>query len=165
LANEKYTSEGKITICGGSAGGMLIGATINMAAHLFKSAILHVPFVDVLNTMLDDTLPLTPGEFKEWGNPKDVEFFEYMRSYSPYDNISAKEYPNILITAGLKDPRVSYWEPAKFYAKLSKLKLDKNYLFMKTNMGAGHFGKSGRYDHLKEIAEEFAFVLNMQANH
>ena len=166
LANTGYTSNGKIAICGGSAGGMLIGASINMAPpHLFKTAILHVPFVDVLNTMLDDTLPLTPGEFKEWGNPQNKEFFEYMRSYSPYDNISAKEYPHIFITAGLKDPRVSYWEPAKFYAKLTKLKLDSNHLLLKTNMGAGHFGKSGRYDHLKEIAEEFAFVLNMQANH
>lgn len=161
LVDNNYSHRGNISICGGSAGGMLIGAVINAEPQLFKSAILHVPFVDVLNTMLDETLPLTPVEFKEWGNPKDPKFFEYMKSYSPYDNIAAQAYPNIFMTAGLKDPRVAYWEPAKFYSKLKQLKTDTNLLLFKTNMGAGHFGKSARYEHLKEIAEEYAFVLGM----
>lgn len=160
LIDTKYTSKGHITISGGSAGGMLMGYCVNNAPELYKASILHVPFVDVLNTMLDDSLPLTPLEFKEWGNPKDDGFYEYIESYSPFDNIKAQNYPNIFITSGLNDPRVTYWEPAKFAAKLQDLKLDNNALLLKTNMSAGHGGKSGRYDALKELAEEFAFVVD-----
>lgn len=160
LIDKNYTTLGQITICGGSAGGMLIGYCINNAPELYKAAVLHVPFVDVLSTMLDDSLPLTPLEFKEWGNPKDEGFYEYMKSYSPVDNVKAQNYPNIFITSGLNDPRVTYWEPAKFAAKLQDMKLDANALLLKTNMSAGHGGKSGRYDAIKEVAEEFAFVLD-----
>jgi oligopeptidase B len=119
-----------------------------------------VPFVDVVNTMLDETIPLTVIEYEEWGNPADKTYYDYMLSYSPYDNVRAAEYPNILITAGLNDPRVAYWEPAKFTAKLRKLKTDDNRLLLKTNMGAGHGGPSGRYDFLREIALIYAFILD-----
>lgn len=161
LVNDKYTSEGNIFAMGGSAGGMLMGAVANMRPELFKAIIAHVPFVDVLNTMLDETLPLTPGEFKEWGNPKELEYFEYIKSYSPYDNVTPQDYPNIFVTAGISDPRVTYWEPAKWVAKLREMKTDNNLLLLKTNMDAGHGGASGRFDALKEVAEEFVFIKSI----
>ncbi len=155
-----YGAEGNIAIAGGSAGGQLMGAAVNQAPELWGAVAAHVPFVDALNTMLDDTLPLTPIEWPEWGNPiEDQAVFEYIRSYSPYDNLTAGEYPPMLVTAGLNDPRVTYWEPAKYVAKLRTLKTDDNLLLLKTNMGAGHGGRSGRYDRLYEVAEEYAFML------
>jgi len=159
LVAENYTSHDKMVISGGSAGGLLIGAVVNMRPDLAKVAVADVPFVDVMNTMLDETIPLTVVEYEEWGNPNLPEYYDYMNSYSPYDNVVAKEYPNMLITAGLNDPRVQYWEPAKWTAKLRANKTDNNLLMLKTNMGAGHGGASGRYDYLKEIALEYAFIL------
>jgi len=161
LIAENYTRAGNIAISGGSAGGLLVGATINLKPELFKAAIAHVPFVDVLNTMMDATLPLTPLEYDEWGNPADREFYRYIRSYSPYDNVEAKAYPHLLITAGLNDPRVTYWEPAKWTAKLRLLKTDNNLLLLKTNMDSGHAGSSGRYEYLKEVALEYTFLLTI----
>jgi len=155
-----YTSKGKLTASGGSAGGELMGAVVNQAPEIFGAVVSHVAFVDVLNTMLDETLPLTPGEWPEWGNPiTDKAAFDYIRSYSPYDNVAAKAYPPMLWTAGLNDPRVTYWEPAKMVAKLRSVKTDDNVLLLKTNMGAGHGGKSGRFDRLRENAEEAAFLV------
>ena len=155
-----YGAQGRIAIAGGSAGGQLMGAVVNQAPELWGAVAAHVPFVDALNTMLDDSLPLTPIEWPEWGNPiEDQASFEYIRSYSPYDQLSARDYPPILVTAGLNDPRVTYWEPAKYVAKLRTLKTDSNTLLLKTNMGAGHGGRSGRYDRLYEVAEEYAFML------
>ena len=160
LIEEEYTSEGQIAIAGGSAGGELMGAALNQAPELWGAVVAHVPFVDVLNTILDDTLPLTPMEWPEWGNPiEDKAAFEYIRSYSPYDQLKSRDYPPILVTAGLNDPRVTYWEPAKFVAKLRTLKTDDNPLVLKTNMGAGHGGRSGRYEQMYEDAEEYAFIL------
>ncbi len=161
LIEEEYTSQGRIAIAGGSAGGELVGAALNLAPELWGAVAAHVPFVDVLNTILDDTLPLTPIEWPEWGNPiEDKAAFEYIRSYSPYDQLKARDYPPILVTAGLNDPRVTYWEPAKFVAKLRTLKTDDNPLLLKTNMGAGHGGRSGRYEQMYEDAEEYAFILS-----
>jgi oligopeptidase B len=155
-----FTGKGKITASGGSAGGELMGAVVNEAPALFGAVVSHVAFVDVLNTMLDDSLPLTPGEWPEWGNPiTDKAAFDYIRSYSPYDNVRAQAYPPMLWTAGLNDPRVTYWEPAKMVAKLRAMKADDNVLLLKTNMGAGHGGKSGRWERLRENAEETAFIL------
>ena len=131
-----------------------------MAGELFSSVVAHVPFVDCLNTMLDETLPLTATEYNEWGNPNEKKYFEMIKSYSPYDNVEAKDYPNLLITAGLNDPRVTYWEPAKWTAKLRELKTNNNLLLLKTNMEAGHGGKSGRFESLHEKSLEYAFVLN-----
>ncbi|HSG34790.1 MAG TPA: S9 family peptidase [Sphingomonadaceae bacterium] len=160
LVERGYTEAGRISISGGSAGGELIGAVLNSDPELWGAAVAHVPFVDVLNTMLDSTLPLTPGEWPEWGNPiEDKAAFELIRSYSPYDLVSAQAYPPLLVTAGLNDPRVTYWEPAKWVAKLRELKTDDNELLLKTNMGAGHGGKSGRFQSLTETAEEYAFIL------
>jgi oligopeptidase B len=160
LIKAGYVAEGRLTASGGSAGGELMGAVVNQAPALFGAVVAHVPFVDVLNTMLDDSLPLTPGEWPEWGNPIiDKAAFELIRSYSPYDNITAQAYPPMLVTGGLNDPRVTYWEPAKMVAKLRALKTDDNLLLLKINMDAGHGGKSGRYDHLRENAEEAAFIL------
>ena len=154
------TAARRIAIAGGSAGGELIGAVINSNAELFGAAAAHVPFVDVLATMLDAELPLTPGEWPEWGNPiEDKAAFDLIRSYSPYDQVKPQAYPPLLVTAGLNDPRVTYWEPAKWVAKLRELKTDNNELMFKTNMGAGHGGKSGRFEGLRETAEEFAFIL------
>lgn len=161
LINRRYTSSGNVVIAGGSAGGMLIGNVINQRPELFKAAIAHVPFVDVLNTMLDETLPLTPGEFKEWGNPKEQVYFEYIKTYSPYDNITAQNYPNLFVTAGLSDPRVGYWEAAKWVARLRATKTDNNMIILKTNMDFGHSGASARFDYLKEAAEDIIFVLKM----
>ncbi|MXP40421.1 prolyl oligopeptidase family serine peptidase [Altererythrobacter soli] len=155
-----FTEAGRISISGGSAGGELMGAVINSNPELWGAVVAHVPFVDVLATMLDPTLPLTPGEWPEWGNPiEDRAAFELIRSYSPYDNVRAQDYPPLLVTAGLNDPRVTYWEPAKWVARLRELKTDGNELLLKTNMGAGHGGKSGRFQSLHETAEEFAFIL------
>lgn len=155
-----FTQAGKISISGGSAGGELMGAVINSDPGLWGAVVAHVPFVDVLATMLDPTLPLTPGEWPEWGNPiEDKTAFELIRSYSPYDQVKPQAYPPLLVTAGLNDPRVTYWEPAKWVARLRELKTDQNELLLKTNMGAGHGGKSGRFESLKETAEEFAFIL------
>ncbi len=154
------TQAGRIAISGGSAGGELVGAAINQSPELFGAVVAHVPFVDVLNTMLDATLPLTPGEWPEWGNPvEDEAAFDTIRAYSPYDQVRAQSCPPLLVTAGLNDPRVTYWEPAKWVAKLRDLKTDDNELLLKTNMGAGHGGKSGRFEAIRETAEEFAFIL------
>jgi oligopeptidase B len=159
LMAEGYTSSGRLAILGGSAGGLLIGAAVNLRPDLFRAAIAKVPFVDVLNTMLDATLPLTVTEYEEWGNPQERGAYEYIRSYSPYDNVAPREYPEMLITAGLNDPRVSYWEPAKWAARLRAVKRDGNLLLLKVNMGAGHFGASGRYARFRETAFEWAFLL------
>ena len=160
LIHAKFTRAGRIAINGGSAGGELMGVVANTDPELWGAVVADVPFVDVLNTMLDDSLPLTPGEWPEWGNPlADKAAFELIRSYSPYDNVKAQDYPPMLITGGLNDPRVTYWEPAKWAAKLRATKTDDNLLLLKTNMGAGHGGKSGRWEHLREIAEAYAFVL------
>lgn len=159
LEAKGYTDNQHLVINGGSAGGLLMGAVANMKPELFKIVIADVPFVDVINTMSDPSLPLVREEYEEWGNPADKEYFEYMLSYSPYDNVAAQNYPTMLVTAGLNDPRVSYWEPAKFVAKLRATKTNNNPLLLKTNMDAGHAGASGRYDFLKEIAFEYAFIL------
>ena len=160
LIERGYTAAGRISISGGSAGGELMGAVINSDPGLWGAVVAHVPFVDVLATMLDPSLPLTPGEWPEWGNPiEDKAAFELIRSYSPYDQVRAQAYTPLLVTAGLNDPRVTYWEPAKWVARLRELKTDGNELLLKTNMGAGHGGKSGRFESLKETAEEFAFIL------
>ncbi len=160
LISARYTSREKLAIMGGSAGGLLVGATLNMRPGLFRAAVTRVPFVDVINTMSDASLPLTAIEWEEWGNPiKDQTAYEYMKSYSPYDNVHAAAYPMILVTAGLNDPRVSYWEPAKWVARLRATKTDSNLLLLKTNMGAGHFGASGRYERFKEVAFDYAFLL------
>jgi oligopeptidase B len=160
LIAERYTSAGKLAISGGSAGGELMGAVTNQAPELWGAVGAHVPFVDVLNTMLDTSLPLTPIEWPEWGNPiEDPEAFDFIRSYSPYEQVEAKDYPPLFVTAGLNDPRVTYWEPAKWVAKMRHLKTDDNPLLFKIEMGAGHGGKSGRFDALRRIAEEYAFFL------
>ena len=160
LIKEQYVAKGNISIEGASAGGELMGVVINQAPELWRSVTLGVPFVDVLNTMLDATLPLTPPEWSEWGNPSvSKEVFEFLQSYSPYDNIQAKEYPPMFVTAGLNDPRVTYWEPAKWTAKMRATKTDNNLLVMRINMGAGHFSNTGRYGRLKDTAEEYAFAL------
>jgi len=160
LIARNYTRAGRIAISGGSAGGELMGAVINSDPALWGAVVAHVPFVDVLATMLDASLPLTPGEWPEWGNPiEDKAAFELIRGYSPYDNVSAQAYPPLLVTAGLNDPRVTYWEPAKWVARLRELRTNQAELLLKTNMGAGHGGKSGRFESLRETAEEFAFIL------
>jgi oligopeptidase B len=139
---------------------LLMGAVTNMRPDLFAVVVAMVPFVDALNTMLDASLPLTVGEYEEWGNPNEKQYYDYIKSYAPYDNVEAKAYPAILVTAGLNDPRVSYWEPAKWVAKLRAMKTDDHRLLLKTNMGSGHFGASGRYEHLKESAFNYAFILD-----
>ena len=160
LIDAGFTRAGRIAINGRSAGGELVGAVVNSDPVLWGAVVGDVPFVDVINTMLDDTLPLTPGEWPEWGNPiTDKSVFDYMLTYSPYDNVRAQDYPPMLITGGLTDPRVTYWEPAKWAAKLRATKTDDNLLLLKINMGAGHGGKSGRWDGLTEVAETYAFIL------
>ncbi|MBK6328337.1 MAG: S9 family peptidase [Chloroflexi bacterium] len=160
LMAEGYTQRAKLAIMGRSAGGLLIGAVLNLAPDLCQTAVAGVPFVDVVTTMLDESIPLTVVEFEEWGNPKDKTFYDAMLAYSPYDNLKAGVYPHILVTAGLNDPRVQYWEPAKWVAKLRTLKTDDHRLLFKVFMGAGHFSSSGRYDYLKDTAFEYAFILD-----
>ncbi len=160
LIAERWTNCDRLVISGGSAGGLLMGAVINQRPDLFQVVVADVPFVDVLTTILDTSLPLTILEWEEWGNPNQKEYYDYIKSYSPYDNVTPQEYPALLITAGLNDSRVKYWEPAKWTAKLRELKTDNNLLLLKTNMSVGHGGASGRYDSLKEIAFEYAFVLD-----
>jgi oligopeptidase B len=160
LVAEGYTARGRIAAAGGSAGGMLMGAVVNERPDLFGCVAAHVPFVDVLNTMLDDTLPLTTMEYNEWGNPNDEEYYRYMRTYSPYDNVLEQDYPPMLVTAGISDPRVTYWEPAKWVAKLRTMRTDDKPLLLKTHMDSGHAGASGRFERIRETAEEYAFVLH-----
>jgi oligopeptidase B len=159
LVANGYGAKDRVAIEGGSAGGLLMGAVANMRPDLFRVVLSHVPFVDVMNTMLDASLPLTVAEYEEWGNPNESSAFEYMRAYSPYDNVVAKQYPTMLVKTSLNDSQVMYWEPAKYVAKLRSLKTDHNLLLLHTNMQAGHGGASGRYDYLKEIAFDYAFLL------
>lgn len=162
LIEQKYTSPQHLYAEGGSAGGLLMGVVINTAPELYHGVIAQVPFVDVVTTMLDDTIPLTTGEYDEWGNPNKKKYYEYMKSYSPYDNIEPKAYPNMYVSTGLHDSQVQYWEPAKWVAKLRVLKTDTNFLFLDTNMDAGHGGASGRFEALKELAKEFSFLLDLE---
>lgn len=159
LVEEKWTAKDRLIIQGGSAGGLLMGAVSNLRPDLFKAVVSQVPFVDVINTMLDESLPLTVGEFEEWGNPKKKDEYEYMKSYCPYTNLEHKAYPAMLVKTSFNDSQVMYWEPAKYVAKMRTLKTDHNPLILKTNMAAGHGGASGRYDYLKEIAFDYAFIL------
>lgn len=160
LLDQRYTARDRLIVTGGSAGGMLMGVALNERPDLFFACVAQVPFVDCLNSMLDDTLPLTVAEYEEWGDPNDRRFYDYLKSYSPVDNVRAQAYPHLLITAGLNDPRVGFWEPAKWCAKLRATKTDGRVLLLKVNMGAGHQGASGRYDFLKEKALEYAFMLD-----
>ncbi|OUR90724.1 oligopeptidase B [Flavobacteriales bacterium 34_180_T64] len=162
LISENYTASEHMYAMGGSAGGLLMGVILNDAPEIYNGIVSAVPFVDVVTTMLDDSIPLTTGEYDEWGNPNDKKYYDYMKSYSPYDNIKPQNYPNLLVTAGLHDSQVQYWEPAKWVAKLRNLKTDSNKLVFKTNMKAGHGGASGRFESLKEDAEEFAFLLDLE---
>jgi oligopeptidase B len=161
LIEEKFTSPEKLFASGGSAGGLLMGAVVNMSPELFKGVIAEVPFVDVVTTMLDDDIPLTTGEFDEWGNPDNLESYMYMLEYSPYDQVKAQNYPNMLVTTGLHDSQVQYWEPAKWVAKLRELKTDNNTLLLRTNMETGHSGTTGRFKVHRETAQEFAFVVDL----
>jgi oligopeptidase B len=160
LVAEKYTSRDRLAIRGGSAGGLLMGAVVNLRPDLFKCVVADVPFVDVINTMSDSTIPLTTEEWLQWGDPRREPYYGYMKSYSPYDNVARKAYPAMLVTAGLNDPRVGYWEPAKWVARLRASKTDDHLLVLRTNMGAGHGGASGRYDALHEQAIRYAFILD-----
>lgn len=162
LIAQKFTKPEHLYASGGSAGGLLIGAVINMAPHLYRGVIASVPFVDVVTTMLDESIPLTTGEYDEWGNPNIKEYYDYMKSYSPYDNVKEQDYPNMLVTTGYHDSQVQYWEPAKWVAKLRDLKSDANIILFHTNMEAGHGGASGRFEALKEVAEEYAFLLDLE---
>lgn len=162
LIAEGYTSPQHLYAMGGSAGGLLMGAVMNMAPELYNGVVAAVPFVDVVTTMLDDSIPLTTGEYDEWGNPNDEEYYHYIKSYSPYDNVEAKAYPNTFVTTGYHDSQVQYWEPAKWVAKLRELKTDDNLLLFYTNMDAGHGGASGRFEALKELAMEYAFLLDLE---
>jgi oligopeptidase B len=162
LIEAKYTSEQHLYAMGGSAGGLLMGAVINMAPEVFNGVVAQVPFVDVVTTMLDDSIPLTTGEYDEWGNPNDKQFYDYIKSYSPYDNIESKAYPAMLVTTGLHDSQVQYWEPAKWVARLREHKTDNNILLLQTNLEAGHGGASGRFERIKEIALEYAFLLHLE---
>ncbi|MEO1515712.1 MAG: S9 family peptidase [Bacteroidota bacterium] len=161
LVKEKYANKEQVYAMGGSAGGLLMGAIINMRPEMFRGVVAAVPFVDVITTMLDESIPLTTGEFDEWGNPKDKEYYDYIKSYSPYDNVVAKDYPNMLVTTGLHDSQVQYWEPAKWVAKLREFKTDDNKLLLHTNMKAGHSGASGRFRRYKETALQYAFFLDL----
>lgn len=160
LIEHRYTRQERLVIQGGSAGGLLMGVVVNMRPDLFQAVIAEVPFVDVINTMLDASIPLTAGEWEQWGNPAVREHFDYMRQYSPYDNVERKAYPRMLVTTGLNDSRVAYWEPAKWVARLRAMKTDSNPLLLHTNLGAGHGGSSGRYDSLREVAFRYAFFLD-----
>jgi len=160
LISQGYTSPDDLAIMGGSAGGLLVGACMTMRPDLFKAVVAKVPFVDVVSTMSDASIPLTTSEYDEWGNPDNKTYFDYIMSYSPYDNIHASAYPDVLLTTGLQDPRVAYWEPAKFAAKLRAMKTSGSLLLLKTNMDAGHGGASGRYDYLREVAFDYAFLID-----
>jgi oligopeptidase B len=162
LIEQGYTSPGHLYATGGSAGGLLMGAVVNMAPELYRGVATRVPFVDVVTTMLDASIPLTAGEWNEWGNPADKEFYEYIKSYSPYDNVTDQDYPHILVTTGLHDSQVQYWEPAKWVAKLRELKTDDNMLLLKTDMQAGHSGKTGRFQSLEDTALNYAFFLALE---
>ena len=161
LIEKKYTSKDNLFAMGGSAGGLLMGAIINQAPELYKGVIAAVPFVDVVTTMLDESIPLTTGEFEEWGNPKNQKSYDYMLSYSPYDNVSKKKYPNMLVTTGLHDSQVQYWEPAKWVSKLRDYKTDNNILLLHTDMTSGHGGASGRFSALKNTALMYTFILDL----
>ena len=160
MIKQKYTSSNRLVIQGGSAGGLLMGAVVNMRPDLFKAVIAQVPFVDVMNTMLDASLPLTTSEYIEWGNPNEKEAYDYMVKYSPYDNVKAQNYPNMLVEVSINDSQVPFWEGAKFAAKIRAMKTGDNTILLKTNMGAGHGGASGRYDKLKEVAFDYAYALS-----
>lgn len=162
VIDQKYTSNKHLYAMGGSAGGLLMGAIINMNPELYNGVVAQVPFVDVISTMLDDSIPLTTGEYDEWGNPNEKEYYDYMLSYSPYDNVKAQAYPNMYVSTGFHDSQVQYWEPAKWVAKLRALKTDNNVLYLDTNMDAGHGGASGRFEALKEVAKEYAFLLDLE---
>ncbi len=162
LINLGYTNPYKLYAMGGSAGGLLIGAVINMRPELYKGVIAAVPFVDVVTTMLDESIPLTTGEYDEWGNPNEKDYYKYMLSYSPYDQVKEKAYPNMLVTTGLHDSQVQYWEPAKWVAKLRDMKTDNNLLLMYCNMDTGHGGASGRFERYKETAMEYAFLFMLE---
>jgi oligopeptidase B len=163
LISNKYTSAKHHYAMGGSAGGLLMGAVINLAPELYNGVVAQVPFVDVVTTMLDDSIPLTTGEYDEWGNPNEKDYYEYMKSYSPYDNVTNKLYPNMLVTTGLHDSQVQYWEPAKWVARLRTQKKNVSQLYLQTNMEAGHGGASGRFEALKEVAAEYAFLLDLES--
>ena len=162
LIENKYTSSNHLYAMGGSAGGLLMGVIVNMNPELYNGIVAQVPFVDVISTMLDESIPLTTGEFDEWGNPKHKEYYDYIKSYSPYDQVAEKAYPNMLITTGYWDSQVQYWEPAKWVAKLREYKKDDTVLLLNTNMEAGHGGASGRFDALKEVAKEYSFILDLE---
>ena len=164
LIEEGYTSTDHLYAYGGSAGGLLMGVIVNDAPELYHGVIAAVPFVDVVTTMLDESIPLTTSEYDEWGNPNDEEYYHYIKSYSPYDNVKKQAYPNLLVTTGLHDSQVQYWEPAKWVARLRLNKEDNTVLFLDTNMTAGHGGASGRFDALKETAKKFAFLLALENN-
>jgi oligopeptidase B len=161
LVRHGYTVPEKLFAQGGSAGGLLMGAVVNLRPDLFKGVIAAVPFVDVVTTMLDPSIPLTTSEYDEWGNPNDPAYYEYMMSYSPYDNVRPKAYPALLVTTGLHDSQVQYWEPAKWVARLRVTKTDGNPLILKTNLEAGHGGASGRFRRVKETAFQYAFILDL----
>jgi len=162
VIEQKYTSQEHLYAEGGSAGGLLMGAIVNLAAELYHGIIAQVPFVDVISTMLDESIPLTTGEYDEWGNPNVKKYYNYMRSYSPYDNVKKQSYPNIYVSTGLHDSQVQYWEPAKWVAKLRNMKTDNSVLFLDTNMAAGHGGASGRFEAIKELAKEYSFLLDLE---
>jgi oligopeptidase B len=160
LVREKYAARDAVFAAGASAGGLLMGAVANMAPEKYRAIVAHVPYVDAVTTMLDESIPLVSNEFDEWGNPKQKEYYDYLLSYSPYDNVKAQRYPAMLVTTGLHDSQVQYYEPAKWVAKLRATKTDRNPLLFKVNMSAGHGGRSGRFESLKETAEEYAFILH-----
>ena len=162
VIQQKYTSPEHLYAEGGSAGGLLMGAVVNLAPELYHGVIAQVPFVDVITTMLDETIPLTTGEYDEWGNPNLKKYYNYMMSYSPYDNVKKQNYPNIYVSTGLHDSQVQYWEPAKWVAKIRSMKTDNSVLFLDTNMEAGHGGASGRFEAIKELAKEYSFLLDLE---
>jgi oligopeptidase B len=160
LIADKYTSADKLAAMGGSAGGLLMGAVANMRPDMYQTIVAQVPFVDVITTMFDETLPLTTGEYEEWGNPNEEEYYNYIKSYSPYDNVKEQDYPNFLITGGINDSQVLFHEPSKWAAKLRKFKTDDNIVLLHMNMESGHGGATGRYSRIKDVAFEFAFILD-----
>ena len=161
LIDEQFTSSSRLFAMGGSAGGLLMGAVINLEPQLYRGVVAHVPFVDVVTTMLDADIPLTTFEWDEWGDPRQEVYYRYMLSYSPYDQVEVKDYPNLLVTTSLADSQVQYWEPAKWVAKLRAMKTDKNRLLLKTNMEGGHGGTTGRYKRLRDTAYDYAFMLDL----